>query len=79
MISRAIVLQMEALQNLHDHPVWARIAEGTTDADKIAKAFRTMTILCDVFQVCLVNYGHGYLYTLIASYRWTPRWKLMKL
>ncbi|KAJ7756105.1 hypothetical protein B0H14DRAFT_3166369 [Mycena olivaceomarginata] len=48
---QAIDLQVEAVQNLRDHPVWVRTAEGTKDVDKIAKAFRTMTILCDAFQM----------------------------
>ncbi|KAJ6543485.1 hypothetical protein B0H10DRAFT_2244444 [Mycena sp. CBHHK59/15] len=48
---QAINLQVEAVHDLHDHPVWVRTAEGTKDADKIATAFRTMSILCDIFQI----------------------------
>jgi hypothetical protein len=42
---------VDAVKHLHDRSAGARIAEGTEDAGKIAKAFRTMGILCDVFQV----------------------------
>jgi hypothetical protein len=52
-LSRAIQLQVDTVKHLHNRPAIARIAEGTEDADKIAKVFRTMGILCDVFQVGL--------------------------
>ncbi|THU80992.1 WD40 repeat-like protein [Dendrothele bispora CBS 962.96] len=48
---QAIITQMEAVQDLHNHPLWKRTAESTKDADKIRKIFQTMSILCDVFQI----------------------------
>jgi hypothetical protein len=50
---RAIKLQVDAVQHLHDRPAGSRVAESAEDADKITKAFRNMGILCDVFQVGL--------------------------
>jgi hypothetical protein len=69
LLSRAIELQVDAVKYLHNRPAGARIAEGKEDADKIAKAFRTMGILCDVFQVGLKTMDVG-LY-IDHSQRWT--------
>ena len=49
--TRAMTLQVKVVQDLQDHSLSARTAEGTKDADKISKAFRNMSILCDAFQV----------------------------
>ncbi|KAJ7754307.1 hypothetical protein DFH07DRAFT_501415 [Mycena maculata] len=43
--------QMKSVENMKNHPVLVRSAESTTDADKIAKAFRNMNILCEMFQM----------------------------
>ncbi|KAK7450194.1 hypothetical protein VKT23_013077 [Stygiomarasmius scandens] len=47
----AMTLQVEAVQDLQNHSLWVRVAEGTKDADKISTAFRNMSILCDAFQI----------------------------
>jgi hypothetical protein len=49
----AIELQVDTIRHLQNRSAGYRIAEGTEDADKIVKAFRTMWILCDVFQVSI--------------------------
>jgi hypothetical protein len=69
MLSRAIKLQVDAVKHLHNRSVGARIADGTEDAAKIAKAFRTMGILCDVFQVGLKAIDVGPY--IDHSHRWT--------
>ncbi|KAK7452182.1 hypothetical protein VKT23_012285 [Stygiomarasmius scandens] len=47
----AMTHQVEVVQDLQDHSLSVRTAEGTKDADKISKAFRNMSILCDAFQM----------------------------
>ncbi|KAK7450143.1 hypothetical protein VKT23_013026 [Stygiomarasmius scandens] len=47
----AMTLQVDAVQDLQNHSLWVRTAEGMKDADKISKAFRNMSILCDAFQM----------------------------
>ncbi|KAK7450144.1 hypothetical protein VKT23_013027 [Stygiomarasmius scandens] len=47
----AMMHQVEVVQDLQDHSLLVRTAEGTKDADKISKAFRNMSILCDAFQM----------------------------
>jgi hypothetical protein len=44
---------VDSIKHLQNRSVGSRIAEGSEDADKIVKAFRTMCILCDVFQVSI--------------------------
>ena len=53
--SRAIALQMNIVEKLHDNPLWARTMESTKDADTILKVFRNISSLCEVFQVSLSN------------------------
>jgi hypothetical protein len=53
LVSSAIELQVDTIKHLRNRSAGSRIAEGTEDADKIVKAFRTMCILCDVFQVSI--------------------------
>jgi hypothetical protein len=52
-VSSAIELQVDAIKHLQNRSAGSRIAEGSEDADTIVKAFRTMCILCDVFQVSI--------------------------
>ena len=52
---RAIALQLNVVEKLQDNPLWIRIVEGTQDFDTILKAFRNVSSLCEVFQVCLSN------------------------
>jgi len=49
--SRAMTFQVEVVQDLQEHSLLVRTAEGTKDAGRISKAFRNMSILCDAFQV----------------------------
>jgi hypothetical protein len=51
--SSVIELQVDSIKHLQSRSVGSRIAEGSEDADKIVKAFRTMCTLCDVFQVSI--------------------------
>jgi hypothetical protein len=53
LVSRAIELQVDTIKRLQNRSAGSRIAEGSEDEDKIVKAFRTMGILCDVFQVSI--------------------------
>ncbi|KAF8817122.1 hypothetical protein BYT27DRAFT_6945768 [Phlegmacium glaucopus] len=48
---QAIALQLKAVEELQDHSLLTRAAEGTKDADTILKAFRNISSLCDVFQI----------------------------
>ena len=57
--SSTISVQLQAIQT--------RIREGTVDAGEIAKAFRTMSAVCDAFGVSPSKYGHGFLNNLINS------------
>ena len=52
---RAIVLQLNVVEKLHNNSLWMRIVEGTRDFDMILKAFRNVSSLCEVFQVSLSN------------------------
>ena len=52
---RAIAVQLNVVEELHDNPLWMRIVEGTQDFDTILKAFRNVSSLCEVFQVSLAN------------------------
>jgi len=56
-LSRAITLQMNIIEKLHDNPLWARTIESTKDADTIMKVFRNVSSLCEVFQVSFSNYS----------------------
>ncbi|KAK7450166.1 hypothetical protein VKT23_013049 [Stygiomarasmius scandens] len=47
----AMTLQVEVVQDLQEHSLLVRTAEGTKDAGRISKAFRNMSILCDAFQM----------------------------
>ena len=53
--SRAIVLQLNLVEKLHDDPLWIRTVENTKNVDTILKAFRNVSSLCEVFQVSLTN------------------------
>jgi len=54
-IYRAIVLQLNMVEKLHDNPLWIRTVESTNDFDTILKAFRNISSLCEVFQVSFLN------------------------
>ncbi|KAF8972051.1 hypothetical protein BDZ97DRAFT_1913295 [Flammula alnicola] len=47
----AIADQVNAVEKLDDSSLLTRVAESTKDAGTILKAFRNISILCDVFQV----------------------------
>lgn len=63
-LSRAITLQINIVENLHDNPLRARTIDSTKDADTILKVFRNISNLCEVFQVSLLNYSllYGYIH-----------------
>ena len=48
---RAIDLQINAVEKLHDNSLWTRTLESTKDADTVLKVFRNISSLCDIFQV----------------------------
>ncbi|KAF8972031.1 hypothetical protein BDZ97DRAFT_1913280 [Flammula alnicola] len=48
---QAITVQMKAVEKLDDSSFLTRIAENAKDAGTILKAFRNISILCDVFQI----------------------------
>jgi hypothetical protein len=56
MFYRALTLQLNAVEELQDHPLLTRTAKGTKDANTILKAFRNISNLCDVFQVSIYQY-----------------------
>jgi len=56
MLSRAVALQLKEVEELQDHSLLTRVAEGTKDANSILKAVRNISSLCDVFQVSFSNY-----------------------
>ncbi|KAG5637284.1 hypothetical protein H0H81_005079 [Sphagnurus paluster] len=47
----AITLQLNAVQELADHSLLSRTAQGKKDADTIMKAVQNISTLCDVFQM----------------------------
>lgn len=49
--SRAVTIQLEAIQALHEQSVMTRVAFVQKDADTILEASRKIISLCDVFQV----------------------------
>ena len=51
MFCSAITRQLESIEDMQKHRLWARVAEGTKDANTILKAIRNINSLCDVFQV----------------------------
>ena len=53
--SRAIVLQLNVVEKLHDNPLWIRTVESINDFDTILKAFRNISSLCEVFQVSFLH------------------------
>jgi len=53
LLHRAIKLQVDAVEGLHNRPAGPRITESAEDAAKITETFRNIGILCDVFQVGL--------------------------
>ena len=68
-LSRAITLQINIVEKLHDNPLWARTIDSTKNADTILKVFRDISSLCEVFQVSFSNYllPHGILMLLERS------------
>jgi hypothetical protein len=51
MFRSAITTQLKSIEDVQNHSLPARVAEGTKDADTILKAIRNINSLCDVFQV----------------------------
>ncbi|THU82207.1 hypothetical protein K435DRAFT_872546, partial [Dendrothele bispora CBS 962.96] len=47
----AIVAQANTVEELLSRQLLQRIVEASPDADKIKKAFKNMSVLCDVFQM----------------------------
>ena len=74
--SRAINLEIDAVEKLYGNSLWTRTLEGTKDADTVLKAFRNISSLCDVFQVSFSHHGQGCVCTLIASQRSIPSYIL---
>jgi len=62
MFLRAIVLQLNVANKLHDNTLWIRTVESRKDVDTILKAFRNVSSLCEVFQVSLSNNLPPHLY-----------------
>ena len=51
MFCSAITTQLKPIEDMQKHPLLAREAKGTKDADKILKAIRNIDSLCGVFKV----------------------------
>ena len=56
---RAINLQIDAVEKLHDNSLWTRTLQSTKDAETVLKASRNISSLCDIFQVSFSHHGHG--------------------
>jgi hypothetical protein len=64
----AIVAQANTVEESLNHQLLRRTVEVSKDADKIKKAFKNMSILCDVFQVSLSSLWYDDSYVLILQY-----------
>ena len=51
MFCSAVTTQLKMIEDMQNHSVLARGAEGAKDADTIRKAIQNINSLCDVLQV----------------------------
>lgn len=56
MLSSAIIIQLKKIEELQKQILLTRAALATRDADTILKTLRSISSLCDVFQVSLSSY-----------------------
>ena len=56
MLSSAIIVQLKKIEELQKQILLTRAALATKDADTILKTLRSISSLCDVFQVSFSSY-----------------------